>query len=96
MIVNDFNIFGIPIIPLENNSPLIINPYGKKSFRSPFNFSSLLEGGIFKSGMFCELFSILSFRRPISWISKRSFLTLSVAVGCNGSVSTIKSLIEVL
>jgi hypothetical protein len=46
-------------------------------FNLPDNFSSLLDGGILRSEIFCELLSILNLRLLISCISLGKLLTLS-------------------
>ena len=44
-----------------------------KPFKSPFSFSNLLDGGIFRSNKSCALFSILNFLRAVSCISFGNF-----------------------
>jgi len=65
MVVRDFDPRRVPIVPLEADTPLAIDPYAVLSPRSPECFSRRFDGGVLKSFKERELFNIRNFRKAI-------------------------------
>lgn len=66
MIIGDFYFVGITIVPVEYDSPLIIDSDAVKVTQIAISYSSLLAGGIDKSLILIELFLSLGFLLDIS------------------------------
>ena len=77
MIINDLDVKNIAFVPDETDSPLIVDPYAVLPHTVTFQGFKSIAGGILKSIVERELFSIRSLRKASLWISWGNLRVLS-------------------
>ena len=77
VVVHDLDLVDIPLAPLEADSPLVVDPYAVLTGTVALESFQPVAGGTRRSERLWALFSILSFRRAVCWMSQPSRRTTS-------------------